>query len=75
MHSHTVNIIMISLLGISTDYFEKIEDANFLQMAKVPSMSFYPDFIQILTRSYQIFRNSIYPNFILTLSGKSFGKK
>ena len=52
MHSHTVNIIMISLLGISTDYFEKIEDANFLQMAKVPSMSFYPDFIQILTRFY-----------------------
>ena len=54
MQSHIVKIIMISLLGISTDYFEKIEDANFLQMAKVPSMSFYPDFIKILSRFLEI---------------------
>ena len=47
----------------------------------VPSMSFYPDFIQILSRFYpdfiqilsRFYRNSLYPNFIHILS-KFFSK-
>ena len=42
-----------------------IYDFSFVQNTKVPSMSFYPNFIQILSI---LFRNSLYPDFKQILS-------